>query len=965
MYLEGTSSSRPAQTYEPEPPPPPPPVEDPSASIDGPGSGSTSAGTGTGTGTDSTASASSATDAAGDTASNAAGNFVVDAINGFDSDGDRAVFELRGELKAEVAIGGKAQYGYQVAVEQIGGAHPDGTPGTEPATYEVSFDKRLLGAVAGNLPFPGLDPRGELGLRSADSVTMSFDTPGEAARAVEVLGKLVAEETLRDTASAISPAPGTGSSPAGNPVLDDPGAQTGSTPLGSVTPGSIVLDYTADGVGPSQQDMQFLQDHISRYSTQLDVRARLALEANLANLGLEGRFDQITGVRRTVELPQDGEPGRVTYTLISEQALTSKQRVVLGGQLADQFEVGLRPTNRSEHAIANTELDLSWTFDAADAGAVSNGRVYPEFAAASNDALRMPDELTMRMNFGHQDQNPFDLSRTDWVRDAIEVKVQDPTSTTGIVLGQVLDGNLSGARDSMGENFTMTLSSEGIRRDGFNVQPEVVVKAFDVVGAQASLIVQAGTDDVYSRRQLTIGGQGEVTPPRTPPANENQWVVVPRDGLNLRAEPNADAVRAGVFNHGTFVEATGKTATDASGRDWLEVSGPDVNNRTVTGWVAADYVAAHPQGAMDPAGGRINPERAAQGYLAYEVKAGDNVWDIARAHGVDFQDTMALNADHLIDASLVFPGDSVYLPIREPAVPPTPAEPPPEAPGQSDTGSAGTVSTGSTDSTGAGEGTGSTASDDASGSSDSTGSADDSTEPEATPPPAAEPDPAADPDPTAGRPDLAEVRREYQVVDQLNDKTFSPDVDFGLFEVDAPFGIGSRGGLTQSEVDALETLSNGEQFTFKDIAEQDSGEAYRVADEYYSPDMQGREDGHNDAFRHAYLNARLTQAFGVEFAEAFATGHEAKPGNPTDREAMDLYNNELGRRIATENPEATAEELARLVYEAVENGEALVIGADGHITWSDRVEPGATGYAADETSPGAVDARDVAVTESS
>lgn len=37
---------------------------------------------------------------------------------------------------------------------------------------------------------------------------------------------------------------------------------------------------------------------------------------------------------------------------------------------------------------------------------------------------------------------------------------------------------------------------------------------------------------------------------------------------------------------------------------------------------------------------------------------------------------------------------------------------------------------------------------------------------------------------------------------------------------------------------------------------------------------------------------------------------------------MDLYNNELGRRIATENPEASPEELARLVYEAVEDGEA-------------------------------------------
>ena len=42
-----------------------------------------------------------------------------------------------------------------------------------------------------------------------------------------------------------------------------------------------------------------------------------------------------------------------------------------------------------------------------------------------------------------------------------------------------------------------------------------------------------------------------------------------------------------------------------------------------------------------------------------------------------------------------------------------------------------------------------------------------------------------------------------------------------------------------------------------------------------------------------------------------------------------------------------------------------MIDTDGRIAWSDQVEPGRTGLAADGTAPGAIDAGEVAVTESS
>lgn len=73
--------------------------------------------------------------------------------------------------------------------------------------------------------------------------------------------------------------------------------------------------------------------------------------------------------------------------------------------------------------------------------------------------------------------------------------------------------------------------------------------------------------------------------------------------------------------------------------------------------------------------------------------------------------------------------------------------------------------------------------------------------------------------------------------------------------------------------------------------------------------------------------------------------HEGVAGNTAAREAMDLYNNSVGRRLATENPDADAAELADLVEQAVRAGEVLVIGPDGALAWSDTVPEGGTGEA--------------------
>ncbi|MBR7193880.1 hypothetical protein [Gordonia sp. SCSIO 19800] len=108
---------------------------------------------------------------------------------------------------------------------------------------------------------------------------------------------------------------------------------------------------------------------------------------------------------------------------------------------------------------------------------------------------------------------------------------------------------------------------------------------------------------------------------------------------------------------------------------------------------------------------------------------------------------------------------------------------------------------------------------------------------------------------------------------------------------------------------------------------------------------RSQADGHGDAFRHTYWNALMTDRFGKDWTERFATAHEGLGGNPAHREAMDLYNNELGRRIASENTDATPEELADLVDRAMADGRTLVLDTNGKIEWSDNVEKHRTGIA--------------------
>jgi Domain of unknown function (DUF6973) len=195
-------------------------------------------------------------------------------------------------------------------------------------------------------------------------------------------------------------------------------------------------------------------------------------------------------------------------------------------------------------------------------------------------------------------------------------------------------------------------------------------------------------------------------------------------------------------------------------------------------------------------------------------------------------------------------------------------------------------------------------------------------------------------DPNARRPGSV-ILGEYQVEDDPNTKMF-PDAPLSWF-------VDQR-ELRESEAKILQELQDQYGALGLKKFEEIKDEAFAEADKRFPSDDQN--DDQNDAFRHAYWNARLTQEFGEEWTKRFTTAHESIPGNQAAREGMDLYNNEVGRSVATANPGASPEELANKIHEAVTRGRTVVIGGDGQLEYSDQIRPEDTGQPANTTLPG-------------
>lgn len=179
---------------------------------------------------------------------------------------------------------------------------------------------------------------------------------------------------------------------------------------------------------------------------------------------------------------------------------------------------------------------------------------------------------------------------------------------------------------------------------------------------------------------------------------------------------------------------------------------------------------------------------------------------------------------------------------------------------------------------------------------------------------------------------LEDILREYQVKDDRKLPQWMVDQ---LAKVIGDKRAGYA-GLTFGEYQLLielgATQGPGAVMDFFDMKEAAEEEAIR---RFPPPAPDATSDNRTDAFRHTYWNALMTQRFGEEWTRKFATAHERRPGEPAPREAMDLYNNEIGRQIGMTNPNASSEELADLVQATVDNGDTVIVTKDGAgVTWS-------------------------------
>ncbi|WP_122188591.1 DUF6973 domain-containing protein [Nocardia stercoris] len=178
------------------------------------------------------------------------------------------------------------------------------------------------------------------------------------------------------------------------------------------------------------------------------------------------------------------------------------------------------------------------------------------------------------------------------------------------------------------------------------------------------------------------------------------------------------------------------------------------------------------------------------------------------------------------------------------------------------------------------------------------------------------------------------IEREYQVD---SDSTGMTNWPTGLKAT--LMGVVGKDPLpiTVAEAQMLDDLSLVDQIKFYRIM-QDAEDSAKAA--FPPQNGQTDEDNHTDAYRHAYWNARMTQVFGEDWTKEYTTKHEGRDDNAAVREAMDLHNNDIGRQIGLANPDADPDELRKIVRNAVDNGDTVMINKDFHLSPTNQVAQG-------------------------
>jgi hypothetical protein len=138
-------------------------------------------------------------------------------------------------------------------------------------------------------------------------------------------------------------------------------------------------------VGPSDAEHGFLQSHITGFSEGVGATLRGKLSTGVI-AGLELRLDGSETWTRTVDLPQDGRPGKLTYTIGND--LTPSAKAKLSPNLGDYIEVGYTANNLMDLGPVRSEISLSWTLGKSG----GTGQDHPELNLFHDGRTLHPDE---------------------------------------------------------------------------------------------------------------------------------------------------------------------------------------------------------------------------------------------------------------------------------------------------------------------------------------------------------------------------------------------------------------------------------------------------------------------------------------------------------------------------------------------------------------------------------------------
>lgn len=88
----------------------------------------------------------------------------------------------------------------------------------------------------------------------------------------------------------------------------------------------------------------------------------------------------------------------------------------------------------------------------------------------------------------------------------------------------------------------------------------------------------------------------------------------------------------------------------------------------------------------------------------------------------------------------------------------------------------------------------------------------------------------------------------------------------------------------------------------------------------------------SDAFRHMLLQALNIQEIGSSYTEKWSDAHEySTPVNEKSDLYMDIHNNTIGIEIGKSNPNASIEELARIILSKLKSGEGIILNSNSKL----------------------------------